>query len=109
MRKILAFVIVGSLLALSACKEQPPSNVMFDDGNNDSDIPPPIALNQAYAEPDATVVNITNTLPAAPPPAFTDKQQISDDADATGMTARLPGESPYPIDNGAQPEQPAAE
>jgi hypothetical protein len=105
MRKRFAFLIVGSLLSVSACKEQPPSNVMFDDGNNDSDIPPPIALNQAYGEPDAPVSNGTNTLPPASPPAFTDQQQISDDADATGMTARLPADETGSAANETQPAE----
>ena len=104
MRKRSALFVVVGLLGVSACKEQPPSNVMFEDRNNDSDIPPPIPLNQAYAEPDA-VVNVTNTLPAAPPPAFTDQQQISDDADATGMTARLPADETGSATNEAQPAE----
>jgi hypothetical protein len=105
MRKRFAFALVIGLISVSACKEQPPSNVMFEDGNNDSDIPPPIALNQAYAEPEPSTVNVTNTLPAAPPPAFTDKQQISDDADATGMTSRLPSDEPAAGANETQPAQ----
>jgi hypothetical protein len=105
MRARVALLIVASLLSVSACKEQPPSNVMLEDGNNGSDIPPPVELNEAYAEPAAPVANVTNTLPAAPPPAFTDKQQISDDADATGMTARLPTEEAGPGANETQPAE----
>jgi hypothetical protein len=103
MRIRLAFFAVASLLAVSACKEAPPSNAMFDDGNNANDVPPPLNISDSYVPAPAPVENVTNTLPAAPPPAFTDKQQINDDADASGMTARLPDAPPYPTDEGTQP------
>lgn len=106
MRILTAAVIAVTTIGLSACKEQPPSNVMFEDGNNMSEIPPPIPLNQAYAEPEAPVTNIANDTPAAPPPAFNDQQQIADDADATGMTARLPSDNGA---TGANETQPAAQ
>lgn len=106
MRTRLAILAVTSLLSVSACKEAPPSNAMFDDGNNANDVPPPVALNQAYAAPEIPPVNVTNTLPpAAPPPAFTDKQQISDDADASGMTARLPSDVAEGSTNETQPAE----
>ena len=106
MKTHLVLLAVASLLTVSACKEAPPSNAMFDDGNNANDIPPPVALNEAYAAPEVPPVNVTNTLPpAAPPPAFTDKQQINDDADATGMTARLPSDVAESAANETQPAQ----
>lgn len=108
MRIRLAFfaAAAASLLAVSACKEAPPSNAMFDDGNNANDVPPPVALNQAYTAPEVPPVNVTDTLPpAASPPAFTDRQQINDDADASGMTARLPSDAAEGSANETQPAQ----
>jgi hypothetical protein len=49
-------------------------------------------------------VNITSAV--APPPAFTDTEQMRDDADATGLTSRLPrDEAPGAAANEAQPVQ----
>jgi hypothetical protein len=105
MRIHIALFAAASLLTVSACKEAPPSNAMFDDGNNANDVPPPVALNQAYTAPEVPPVNVTDTLPVAPPPAFTDKQQINDDADASGMTARLPSDAAEGAANEMQPAQ----
>jgi hypothetical protein len=108
MRIHIAVFAAASLLTVSACKEAPPSNAMFDDGNNANDVPPPLNIADSYIPAPAPVdaSNVTNTLPAAPPPAFTDKQQINDDADASGRTARLPDEAPYATaSNEAQPAQ----
>jgi hypothetical protein len=105
MRIRLAFFVAASLLAVSACKEAPPSNAMFDDGNNANDVPPPLNIADSYIPAPAPVENVTNTLPAAPPPAFTDKQQINDDADASGMTARLPSDAAEGSANETQPAQ----
>lgn len=97
MRIRTALFVAASLTAVAACKQAPPSNAMFDDGNNANDVPPPANISESYvpAPVPGNMMNITNTMPAAPPPAFTDKQQISDDADAAGRTARLPDEPPY--------------
>jgi hypothetical protein len=105
MRIRIAILTIGSLLTVSACKEAPPSNAMFDDGNNANDVPPPVALNQAYTAPEVPPVNIIDTPPAASPPAFTDKQQINDDADASGMTARLSSNAAEGSANETQPAQ----
>jgi hypothetical protein len=40
-----------------------------------------------------------------PAPGFTEEQQMKDDADATGMTARLPDETPELKANETRPAE----
>ena len=85
MRKF-ALVALAGALALSACgkkqeeapvannlTEPPVENVIVNEP--EAPLPPP-GNNSAAAEP-------------APPPTVSEQQQIQDDAEATGMTARL--------------------
>ena len=77
MRKIAFAALIGAL-ALSACgkqeEEAPVENVIIEE----PDTALPMPSNNAVAP-----------TPAAPP-SVSEQQQILDDADATGMTARLP-------------------
>ncbi|MDO7834498.1 hypothetical protein Q4610_05510 [Sphingobium sp. HBC34] len=87
MRKI-ALVALAGALALAAC------------GKKEEDAPaatnnlvePPVE-NVIVDEPDAPLPEVQNNAvatPPAPPPSISEQQQIQDDAEATGMTARLP-------------------
>lgn len=96
MRKIAILTLAGAL-ALAACgkkeEEAPPANNMVE---------PPVE-NVIVDEPDAPLPEPQNNAaatPAAPAPKVSEEQQILDDAEATGMTARLPegGESSQPAD-----------
>ncbi|WP_294133761.1 hypothetical protein [Sphingobium sp.] len=95
MRKIALFALAGAL-ALSACgkKEEEPTAT-----NNL--VEPPVE-NVIIEEPDAVLPPPSNNAVATPaaPPSVSEQQQIQDDADATGMTARLPqeGEESQPAD-----------
>ncbi len=53
------------------------------------------------------VANATNVVApkAAPAPGFTDDQQMKDDADATGMTARLPDDESGQKGNETRPAE----
>ncbi|EQB01368.1 ABC-type glycerol-3-phosphate transport system substrate-binding protein [Sphingobium wenxiniae] len=89
MRKIALIALAGAL-ALSACgkkqEEAPAANNLVE---------PPVE-NVIIDEPDTVPEpsqNVTNTAPAAPPPAVSEDQQMLDDAAATGMTSRLPSQA----------------
>ncbi len=87
--KKLAIVALAAL-ALSACSRSAPENAL-DEGNFVDENVSVIPENVVVPEP----VNVTNTVePVAPPPAFSQDEQMRDDADASGMTARLPDEAP---------------
>lgn len=93
MRKFNRSAIALSLVAtfaLSACgsKEEAPIEAVQDNFVTEvpADEAAPMNVDNAVAVP-VEPANVATK--AAPPPAFTDKQQISDDADATGMTARI--------------------
>jgi len=85
MRKIAFAALIGAL-ALSACgkkeEEAPVVNNLVE---------PPVE-NVIIDEPDAPLPPSNNVAEPAPvaPPSVSEQQQILDDADATGMTARLP-------------------
>ena len=85
MRKIALAVLAGAL-ALSACgkkeDETPATNNLVE---------PPVE-NVIIEEPEAPLPPTNNAAQApepAPPPSISEQQQIQDDAEATGMTARL--------------------
>lgn len=102
-----AGLVLAATLALAACGSKTEETAtdlrenivteMPDEGNvvtniADSAPTPPPAVNE--------------TTPVAPPPAFTDSQQMRDDADATGLTSRLPtDEVPGAGANEVQPVQ----
>lgn len=99
-------VILASagLLALSACSGgHKDEEVLTDNGeaanvvmeNSNDTAPPPAAI----------VENASNSELPAPPPAFTNDQQTRDDADASGLTARLPDEEAQPGQDGNQVRQ----
>ena len=102
-----AILMLSAALGLSACNRTPdrPSELVDDNMTTEVPIDDAAPLNSADAAPPATEpLNVTNT--AAPLPAFTDSQQMRDDADATGLTSRLPSEeSPVAAANDAQPVQ----
>lgn len=86
MRKF-ALVALAGALVLSACgkkKEEAPTNNLVE---------PPVE-NVIIEEPEAPLPppadNVTAPQPA-PAPTISEQQQIQDDAEATGMTARLDG------------------
>ena len=87
-------VALASLLVLAACGHKPPEDAVLDEGNMTNEVvevPMETPSNVAIVTPE----NMTNTLPpVAPPPSVSEQAQMRDDADATGLTARLPqGES----------------
>jgi hypothetical protein len=84
-------VMIAGTLALSACgkKEEPIVSGAEDNIVTEMPIEDSPALNSVdVPAPANAAVNITNTV--APPPAFSDTEQMRDDADATGLTSRLP-------------------
>jgi predicted small lipoprotein YifL len=89
MRKA-AILTLATALALAACSSKPPEtlpedNVVEVDNATEN-------ANVAIAPPVENATNVAEK--AAPAPGFTDAQQMQDDADASGMTARLPDEAP---------------
>lgn len=104
MRKA-GILTLATTLALAACNtsapEKLPDDNMSEIGNVSDNIdvamtPPPVE----------NVSNSTNeTAKAAPAPGFTEEQQIRDDADATGMTARLPDDTPGQKANETRPAE----
>lgn len=90
MRKI-ALLTLASALALSACNRKPTEEPQ--PANNMIEVPEEsIPTNEAEAT--TTVPNNTAEEPKpAPPPSVSETQQMQDDADATGLTARLPDDS----------------
>lgn len=96
MRKIALIALSGALI-LSACgkkeEDAPVTNTLVE---------PPVE-NVIVDEPDAPMPlpdNNAAATPAAPPPSVSEQQQIQDDAEASGMTSRLPedGEQSLPAD-----------
>lgn len=92
MNKVL-IAAAAALFGLSGCNSAPPEKLPDDNyadlanqtENMVVDQPPPVenASNAANA-----------TAPAAAAPSVSERQQMTDDADATGMTARIPDEAP---------------
>ncbi|KQM98566.1 hypothetical protein ASE85_12000 [Sphingobium sp. Leaf26] len=101
MRKI-AFIALAGALALAACgkKEEP-----APDATNNL-VEPPVE-NVIVEEPEAPLPEVQNNASATPvaaPPKVSEQQQILDDAEASGMTARLPegGEQSQPADEASK-------
>ena len=94
--RISAYPAVGTLmlvaaLALTACKREAPLEDV--DANNIVEMPADeTPLNQAIAEPAPPPANVVEPTPDAPPPKVAEDAQMRDDADATGLTSRLPEE-----------------
>ena len=97
MRKF-ALIALSGALALAAC------------GKKEEDAPAPVnnlveppVENVIVEEPDVPMPEPKNEVeaaPVAPPTSISQEQQILDDAEATGMTSRLPrdGEAVQPAD-----------
>lgn len=92
MRKI-AVLALATALTLAACSRGPEQQPLDD---NVVEVVDPVAnADVAIAPPMANASNQTAET-AAPAPGFTQDEQMRDDADATGMTARLPDEDAVP-------------
>lgn len=81
-----ALLALAGALALSACGKKEEDAPMVNNL-----VEPPVE-NVIIEEPDAALPAPENNAAAAPaaPPSISEQQQIQDDAEATGMTARLP-------------------
>lgn len=89
MRKI-ALLTLASALALSACNRKPAEEPQ--PANNVIEVPEEtIPANEA--ETTEVPNNTAAVVKPAPPPSVSETQQMQDDADATGLTARLPDDS----------------
>ncbi|MCP1469396.1 type IV secretory pathway VirB10-like protein [Sphingobium sp. OAS761] len=88
MRKI-ALIALSGALALSACGKSPE-----EDAHAVNNMVEPPVENVIVQEPDALPppepANNAVATPVAPPPSVSEQQQILDDAEASGMTSRLP-------------------
>ena len=91
MRKT-ALLTVAATLALTGCNRGPEAEKLPED-NAVEVVNATENANVAVAPPAVNATNVATAKPA-PAPGFTDEQQMKDDADATGMTARLPDEAP---------------
>jgi hypothetical protein len=99
-----AVLALSVFLSLSACgsKEAEPTDVVEENIVTEVPVDESVPLNSAEATPAPAPLNVTNSV--APLPAFTDTEQMREDADATGLTARLPREdAPAAAANEAQP------
>lgn len=102
-----ALLICAATLALAGCgrsdhEEEAPSV------NEAVEAPPP-PVEPLPANVVTPPVELNNTTPpAAPPPEISDEAQMLDDADATGLTARIPqegGEAPAEPSNESRPAE----
>ena len=94
MRKTTALLAMAGLMTLAACHgkdEGPPpaDNDIIELDNNETQPPeaPPVI------EPEAPTNNVAEPKAPPPPPKVSEDQQMLDDADATGLTSRLPDNS----------------
>ena len=88
---------LASLLVLAACGHKPPEEAVLDEGNLTNEMVDNSAAEEAANYAVVTPENMTNTPPAvAPPPTISEQAQMRDDADATGLTARLPQDESTP-------------
>jgi hypothetical protein len=94
--RLFPLLILTGALALAGCRGQPSEPVELNNSAN-------AAINAAAPHPAAAAPTNNAVEHAAPPLDFTDEEQMRDDADATGLTARLPREG-----NGAAPAANAA-
>ena len=108
-----ALVTTAALvLALAGCKKPAPEIEPSEVGNSLTEVPadnfaPPVVVAPPVAPPVAA-----NTATATPPPAppvertVREEQQIEEDADASGMTARLPADDDtQPTDQSAESQE----
>lgn len=105
--RITALVTLASALALGACDRSEPDALPIENEVIDNNIevieePVPVPVNIVEEEPEKP----NTTAPAAPPPKVSEEEQMFDDADATGLTARLPQvneQLPGSDENGTRP------
>lgn len=89
----------AGLLALSACSGgHKDEEILTENGTEETNVAAPDM--NLVAPPPVVVENATNVATPAPPPAFSDEQQMRDDADASGLTSRLPDETTQPVQGG---------
>ncbi len=104
----IALLTLAGALALSGCGRSEPEEQPIDNEAIETSAPEAAAPIENLAMPPANVANAAEPAPAAPPPEFSDQEQMLDDADATGLTARLPqgeGEAPGSTENQARPAE----
>ena len=107
--RVVALLALTGALALTACgrSEPEPQPVGNDVQINVEDVPvveETPTVNQ-IEEPANTTVDLP---PPAPPPHISEDQQMHDDADATGLTSRLPDDpemTPGAGSNSAAPKR----
>jgi ABC-type glycerol-3-phosphate transport system substrate-binding protein len=88
----------AGLLALAACSGGHKEEEILTENGEEANV---TVTDTNVTAPPVVIENATNvTIPAAPPPAFTDEQQMRDDADASGLTARLPDDNAQPAQGG---------
>lgn len=96
--RIGTILILGGALALAACDRSEPEAPPVENNVVEAPVAPEPVNNIVEAAP----VNVINAEePAAPPPDFSDQEQMLDDADATGLTSRLPDQSGEPANETA--------
>lgn len=101
--RLMIFASAG-LLALAACSGGHKDESPLTENGESANLVVPEA--NEVAPPAVVIENASNVeTPAAPPPAFSDEQQTRDDADASGLTTRLPDEETKPADAGNQVEK----
>jgi hypothetical protein len=96
--RIIALAALAGALALSACDKKE------DEAPVVNNLVEPPVENVIVEEPEAPLPpseNATAPQPAAPP-SISEQQQIQDDAEATGMTARLDRDAPSEAANASE-------
>lgn len=86
-KRILPVAILA--LALAACSNDKPAETE-EVNNTVEEVPMDEVPVENLALPPENLANAAE--PAAPPPSFSQDEQMLDDADATGLTSRLPAE-----------------
>lgn len=99
-------LVIAATFSLAACNRSPEpiADPLADNLVTEVPIDDLAPVNSAdVPTADNAMLNMTNTLA---PPEFSDSEQMRDDADATGLTARLPSEdAPSQPANETQPAQ----
>ena len=88
LRPIFGTIAIAAALGLAACSSKAPETT--DNAVDNATVEVPAAENVAVPPPAANTTAPANVAVAAPEPAKPNEAQIQEDADATGMTARLP-------------------
>jgi hypothetical protein len=92
MRISYPLAVLAGLLALSACGKKPHEEpVDTNEVVNEPENVPAEEMNEPAPVPEANVAKPMENRIA--PPEISEEQQMQDDAEATGMTSRLPDNS----------------